>query len=100
MSLSSKQRAALRGEAHHLTASVHVGQHGLTPSVRKTVDDAIRTHELVKIQFMKNADVKQSANDLAQALGADVVQVIGKTATLFRENPDLEQKGDVPPWRR
>lgn len=100
MSLSSKQRAALRGEAHHLTAVVHVGQHGLTPSVRTTVDDAIRTHELVKIQFTKNANVRQSANELAQALGADVVQVIGRTATLFRENPELEQKGDVPPWRR
>ena len=100
MTLSSKQRAALRGEAHHLAASVHVGQHGLTPSVRQTVDDALRTHELVKIQFTKNDDVKQAANDLAQALGADVVQVIGKTATLFRENPELEQKSDVPPWRR
>lgn len=102
MPLSSKQRAALRGEAHHLTAAVHVGQHGLTPSVRQTIDDALRTHELVKIQCTKNAgvDIRQAANDLAQALGADVVQVIGKTATLFRENPELERKGDRPPWRR
>ncbi len=102
MPLSSKERAALRAEAHHLSASVHVGQHGVTDSVRQTVDDDLRTHELVKIQFTRNADVdvKDSANQLAAALGADVVQVIGKTATLYRENPELERKADSPPWRR
>ncbi|HTJ21463.1 MAG TPA: YhbY family RNA-binding protein [Gemmatimonadaceae bacterium] len=102
MPLSAKERAALRGEAHHLTAMVHVGQHGVTDAVRRTIDEDLRTHELVKIQFTKNADVgiKEAANQLAAALGADVVQVIGKTATLYRENPELERKGDVPPWRR
>ena len=102
MPLSSKERAVLRAEAHHLTSSVHVGQHGLTDTVRQTLDDDLRTHELVKIQFTKSSgvDVKDAANELAGALGADVVQVIGKTATLFRENPELKRKGDVPPWRR
>ena len=102
MPLSSKERAALRAEAHHLAASVHVGQHGLTDAVRQTIDDDLRTHELVKIQFTKNADVdvKDVANQLAATLGADVVQVIGKTATLYRENPELKRKDGVPPWRR
>ena len=101
MPLSSKERAALRGEAHHLRAMVHVGQHGLTDATRQTIDDALRTHELVKIQFTKNAAVsaKEAANDLATVLMADVVQVIGKTATLYRENPELEKKKGVPPWR-
>ncbi|HXT14729.1 MAG TPA: YhbY family RNA-binding protein [Gemmatimonadaceae bacterium] len=101
MPLSSKERAALRGEAHHLTAAVHIGQHGLTESLKQSLDDALRTHELVKIQFGKNAeiDVRDAANELAQAMGADVVQVIGKTATLYRENPELERKKGVPPWR-
>src|SRR4051812_39682400 len=100
MPLSSKERAALRGEAHHLTASVHVGQHGLTDALKQTLDDALRTHELVKIQFGKNAgvDTKDAANELAQELGADVVQTIGKTATLFRHNPELKRKKGVNPW--
>jgi RNA-binding protein len=101
MSLTSKERAALRGEAHHLAATVHVGQHGMTPAVQQTVDDALRTHVLIKIQFTKNADVevKDVANELASTLAADVVQVIGKTATLYRENPELPRK-ELPPWRR
>src|ERR1044071_10298797 len=101
MPLTSKERAALRGEAHHLRAIVHVGQHGLTETTRQTIDEALRTHELVKIQFTKNADltVRDAANDLAAGLDADVVQVIGKTATLYRENPELKRKSGVPPWR-
>lgn len=102
MPLSSKERAALRAEAHHLSAAVHVGQHGLTDAVRQTIDDALRTHELVKIAFGKNADTsaKESANELADAVAADVVQVIGKTATLYRNNPELKRKAGVPPWRK
>lgn len=88
--LSSKARAALRAEAHHLPVTVHVGHHGLTDAVRQSIEDAIRTRELVKIQFSRNDDVsvKDVANDLARAMSADVVQVIGRTATLYRENPD------------
>jgi RNA-binding protein len=94
MSLTSKQRAALRAEAHHLTATVHVGHQGLSETLRASLDDALRTKELVKIQFSKNTDVdvKDAANELASALGADVVQVIGRTATLFREKPEEERE--------
>ena len=103
MSLSSKERAALRGEAHHLVAAVHVGHQGITPTLRAALDDALRTRELVKIQFSKNADVdaRSAANDLAELVGADVVQVIGRTATLYRENMELPKKpGELPPWKR
>lgn len=103
MALTSKARADLRAEAHHLAATVHVGQQGITPAVIASLDDALRTHELVKVQLGRNADVtaKEAANDLAQRVQADVVQVIGRTATLFRENPELHRTPDEPPpWRR
>jgi len=102
MSLTGKDRAALRAEAHHLTPLVHVGQYGLSPTVIKSLDDALRTHELVKVQLGRNADVtpKDAAAELASATDATVIQVIGKTATLYRENPELPRKrGDPPPWR-
>ena len=91
--LSSKARAELRAEAHHLAVTVHIGHQGLTDAVRQSIEDAIRTRELVKIQFSRNDDVKvkDAANDLARSIGADVVQVIGRTATLYRENPELKK---------
>ncbi|MFL5579514.1 MAG: ribosome assembly RNA-binding protein YhbY [Gemmatimonadaceae bacterium] len=103
MSLTSKERASLRAEAHHLTPMVHIGQHGMTDSVVASLEDALRTHELVKVQLGRPVDVKarDAARDLAEAVHAEVVQVIGKTVTLFRENPELERKkGDPPPWRK
>jgi len=102
MPLSSKERASLRSDAHHLKALVHVGHNGITPAIQQTLDDTLRTKELVKIQFTKTADVdlKVAAGDLATSVQAEVIQVIGRTVTLYRENPDLELKGDLPAWRR
>ena len=93
MTLSSRERAALRAQAHHLPVTIHVGHQGITGTLRGAVDDALRTKELVKVQFSKNADVKakEAANTLAQAVDADVVQVIGRTAALYRENPELHE---------
>lgn len=101
--MKGNERAELRAEAHHLSASVHVGQHGLTPAVIVSLDDALRTHELVKVKLGKNADTtaRDAAGQLAESTGSEVVQVIGRTATFFRENPDLKKKkGELPPWRR
>lgn len=94
MTLGSKARAELRARAHHLDVAVHIGQHGITDAVKQSLDDALRTKELVKVQFGKGADVKakHAANDLAALVSADVVQVIGRTATLYRENPELRTK--------
>ena len=101
MPMTSKDRALLRGEAHHLTATVHIGHQGITPTVIETVDDALRTRELIKIQLAKTTDEtpKAAANRLADATSAEVVQVIGRTCTLYRWNPELQRKGDTPPWR-
>ena len=102
MTLSSKERAELRGEAHHLAPIVHVGHQGLTDALMQTLDDALRTRELVKVSLAQSTDVsaKDASHQLAEKLGADVVQTIGRTCTLFRENPDLKRKKDAPPpWR-
>jgi RNA-binding protein len=103
MSLTGKQRAELRAEAHHLDVLVHVGHQGLTDTLVGALDDALRTKELVKVQLSKNADVKAKdvASDLAAKVDATVIQVIGRTVTLYRQNPDMKGKsGDLPPWRR
>ena len=103
MPMTGKERAALRAEAHHLEPLLNVGQQGLSPTVFQALDDALRTHELVKIQLTRTAEVtvKDAANALATAVAAEVVQVIGKTATLYRFNPELKHKsGDLPAWRR
>ena len=91
--MKGRERAAMRAEAHHLDPIVHVGQHGLTPALLQSLDDALRTHELVKVKLGKNAEVKakDAAGELARATQSEVIQVIGRTATFYRENPDLHE---------
>ena len=103
MPLTGKERAELRAEAHHLDPLVHVGAQGITPTLIGALDDALRTRELVKIQLGRPVEEKPRAmaERLARETGADVVQVIGRTATLVRENPELERThGAPPPWRQ
>lgn len=88
--MRGKDRAALRKAAHHLEAIVHVGQGGVTAAVIASLDDALRTHELVKVQLGKRLDMsaRDAANQLAAATTSEVVQVIGKTCTVYRPKPD------------
>jgi RNA-binding protein len=99
--MKGRERAALRADAHHLSPTVHVGKEGLSAALITSLDDTLRTHELVKVKLGKNAEVKakDAAAALALATTSEVIQVIGRTATFYRENPEL-RKGDVPPWKR
>jgi RNA-binding protein len=101
--MTGKERAELRAEAHHLDPLVHIGAQGITPTVVEALDDALRTRELVKVQMVRPIEEKPRAvaERLAQETSAVVVQVVGRTATLYRENPDLKRKdGAPPPWKR
>lgn len=103
MAITGRERAELRAEAHHLDPLVHIGAQGITPTLVASLEDALRTRELVKVQLGRSTDERPRAiaERLAQETGAVVVQVIGRTATLYRENPELERKeGAPPPWRR
>lgn len=91
--MTSKQRAELRSQAHHLPVMVHIGHQGVTDTVRQTLDDTLRTEELVKVQFARNfaERPKTVINEVAAQVGAEVVQAIGRTATIYRENPELHK---------
>lgn len=90
MTLTGKARATLRALANRLSATVHVGQHGATAALIRSLDDALRTHELVKVQLVKEGDRSshELAHELAASTGAEVIQVIGRTTTLYRKRPE------------
>ncbi len=91
MDLTSKQRAHLRKLAHHLKPVVLVGADGVTPAVLDSVLDAFNTRELLKIKLQESAplDVREAADVIARSLSdVHAVQTIGRTAVLFRPDPD------------
>ncbi len=91
--LTGAQRRALRGHGHHLKPVVQVGHAGVTDGVVAATLDALETHELIKVSVSSEAPVdrKQTPQDLADATGSHVAQVIGRTALLYRRRLDDPQ---------
>lgn len=89
--MRGKDRAVLRAEAHHLRATVHVGHHGITDTLLQSLHEALAARELVKVQVNAPMPVKELAGALAEQVGAEVIQVIGRKTTLYRYNPELHE---------
>jgi RNA-binding protein len=87
--LNSKQRAYLRGLASTYETILQIGKGGISENVIKQVDDALRVRELIKVRVLDNSEYtsREAGEILAEATGADVVQVIGSKIVLFRRNP-------------
>ncbi|MBT1179523.1 ribosome assembly RNA-binding protein YhbY [Bifidobacterium vespertilionis] len=88
MTLTKKQTKQLRAMANQLKPLVYIGKNDLTDSVIKQADETIESHELVKCQVQDGSGVtaKEAAEQLAEALGAEVVQTIGNRAVLYRRS--------------
>ena len=86
--LTSKQRAYLRGVASTRETIFQVGKGGLGENMIKSISDALEAHELVKINTLDNSEYgpREAAVEMAAALGADVVCVIGNKFVLYRES--------------
>ncbi len=89
--LTVRQRKSLRGLGHHLEPIVYVGKEGISATLIQAAESALKVHELIKIKLGQNCPLpkKEAAEALAEATGADLVQLIGKTVLLFLPNPEL-----------
>ena len=88
--LTSKQRAQLRAMAACESAIMQIGKGGISENLVKTVSDALEARELIKLSVLENCEYtpKEGANALAEAVGADVVGVIGRKIILYRESKE------------
>jgi RNA-binding protein len=94
MSLTTKQKAYLRGLAHHLDVVVTVGSAGLTEPVLSELDKALAHHELMKIRLpaIPRGEREDMLNEVGELLEAEVVQNIGRVGVLYRrgEKPRIK----------
>lgn len=90
MDLTGKQRRYLRGLGQALAATLHVGHEGVTASVVEQGKAQLASHELVKVRVSENAPKSRHdvADELAGRTGAHLVQVLGRTALLYRARPE------------
>ncbi len=89
--LTGKQRRHLRGLGHSLEPVLQVGKGGVTAAVIAATEEALLTHELIKVRRGGEcpADREEVGAALATATGAEVVQTLGHTLLLYRVHPDL-----------
>ena len=54
------------------------------------MDEALNKRELIKVAVLESCslDTKAAAGTLAQALGAEVIQSIGRKFVLYRKKPE------------
>ena len=85
--MTGKQRADLRSLANTVPAQHQIGKGGAeSPALLKMLSDALEANELIKIHVLNNCDYtpKEICAMLAEALGAEPVQVIGQKVVLYR----------------
>lgn len=85
--MTSKQRAYLRSLANKLEPIVHAGKGGISDAMIRQADDALEARELIKGKVLETAPAtaREIAEEIAAAVNAEVVQVIGRTFVLFRQ---------------
>ncbi|MCC6472621.1 MAG: YhbY family RNA-binding protein [Burkholderiales bacterium] len=88
--LRGADRRALRARAHALKPVVWIAGNGLTPGVMAELDRALHAHELIKIHTAAGDRAAREVllEDICRTLGAEPVQIIGKTLVAFRARPD------------
>ncbi len=87
--LTSKQRAQLRGLANSMETIFQVGKGGIGEAMLQQIKDALRARELIKLRVLENAEysAREAAEEIAAAVEADVVCVIGSRFVLYKPNP-------------
>lgn len=88
--LTGKQRSYLKALANSLEPIMQIGKGGVTENVLKQVDDALQARELIKINILNNSMLssKETANEIAELLGAEYVQSIGNKIVLYKESKE------------
>lgn len=70
-----------------------VGAQGVTAAVVKQTGTALEAHELIKVRFAEGIDARELSDDLATRSRAELAQVIGRVAVLYRrrkKDPAIE----------
>lgn len=91
--LTGKQKRYLRSLAQTRPALFQIGKDALSDNFLITVENAFRTHELIKIKVLKTVveDIEELAFDIAMNTDSEVIQLIGRMIVLYRpfDEPEI-----------
>lgn len=92
MTLSASEKKRLRGRGQRMDDDASLGRGGLSDGSLRHVRDLLERKELVKVRFIEaeGAERQAVAAELAAAVDAQLVAVVGRTALLYRANESLD----------
>lgn len=82
------QKAYLKKLANPISHRYLIGKGGLDDKFVAELNDALEARELIKVGILQNASCEpnQIAEELAERLDADLVQVIGRVMVYYRKS--------------
>lgn len=88
--MTGKDKRTLKALASQMPSVVQIGKEGLSDAVIDSARAAITARELIKAHVLNNADLdtKETMEELADMLGAELVQVIGHYGVLFKKKKE------------
>ena len=95
MGLKGSEKKYLRGLVHDKHPVVIIGQKGVTPALIESMDQALVTHEVIKIKFVdfkEKTEKQEISNILVEETKSELVGMIGHTAIFYRQNEDPEKR--------
>ncbi len=94
--LNKKDKYYLRNKANALKPIVIIGKDGLTSNTIASINDVLRTKELIKISILKTfngLEKKELAELIASTTNSEVILVIGRVIVLYRKNVEINAYG-------
>jgi RNA-binding protein len=92
--LNSKQRSYLRKLANPMDCQLHLGKADVSDTQIQSLEDLLSVRELIKASVLKSAamSVADIAGQMADAVGGEVVQVIGRRFVIYRHSDKLAKE--------
>lgn len=86
--LTPAQKRYLKGLANPIGKRYLLGKSEPDEGFYEVIDKALEAHELIKVGLNQNATMKAKdiAPIIAEKVGAELVQVIGRVIVLYRES--------------
>ncbi len=76
--------------ANGMDTIFQIGKGGLSDNLTEQVSNALEARELIKLRVLETSPLssREAADEIARAVCADVVQVIGSRFVLYRESKE------------
>jgi RNA-binding protein len=86
--LTNAQVRSFKARAQRLKAMLKIGKDGLSPQFIAALDEALKSHELLKVKFDDLKDQKKELSPiLAEKSHSHLVTRVGNVVVLYRPKP-------------